>query len=102
MKWLKEVQKGCSDKYLFYFTVWPLGQLDFQWSQPGCIFFSFGLMLVHVGVPTFVCNREVLNWDFSADSGIQCLSAYLMRILIRLVRAGHVFFFKTSQQIITS
>ena len=30
VKWLEEVQKGCSDKYLFYFTVWPLGQLDFQ------------------------------------------------------------------------
>ena len=41
--------------------------------------FSFGLKLVHVGVPTFVCNREVLNWDFSADSGIQCLSVYLVQ-----------------------
>ena len=42
--------------------------------------FSFGLKLVHVGVPTFVCNREVLNQDFSADSGIQCLSVYLVRV----------------------
>ena len=57
--------------------------------------FSFGLKLVHVGVPTFVCNREVLNRVFSADSGIQCLSVYLVRVLIRLVRAGYVFFFKT-------
>ena len=58
--------------------------------------FSFGLKLVHVGVPTFVCNREVLNRDFSADSGIQCLSVYLVRVLIRLVRAGHVFSLKLS------
>ena len=57
--------------------------------------FSFGLKLVHVGVPTFVCNREVSNRDFSVDSGIQCLSVYLVRVLIRLVRAGHVFFFQT-------
>ena len=56
--------------------------------------FSFGLKLVHVGVPTFACNREVLNRDFSADSGIQCLSVYLVRVLIRLVRAGHVFSLK--------
>ena len=42
--------------------------------------FSFGLKLVHVGVPTFVCNREVLNQDFFADSGIQCLSVYLVRV----------------------
>ena len=38
VKWLEEVQKGCSIKSLFYFTMWPLGQLEFQWSQPGCIF----------------------------------------------------------------
>ena len=56
--------------------------------------FSFGLKLVHVGVPTFVCNREVLDRDFSADSGIQCLSVYLVRVLLRLVRAGHVFSLK--------
>ena len=42
--------------------------------------FSFGLKLVHVGVPTFVCNREVLNQDFGADSGIQCLSVYLVQV----------------------
>ena len=55
--------------------------------------FLFGLKLVHVGVLTFVCNREVLNQDFSADPGIQCLSVYLVRALIQLVRAGHDFFF---------
>ena len=55
--------------------------------------FSFGLKLVHVGVPTFVCNCEVLNRDFSVDSGIQCLSVYLVLVSIRLVSASHVFFF---------
>ena len=30
VKWLKEVQKGCRVKYLFYFTMWPLGQLEFK------------------------------------------------------------------------
>ena len=25
-----------------------------------------------------VCNRGVLNWDFSADSGTQCLRIYLL------------------------
>ena len=42
----------------------------------------------------FVCNRKVLNRDFSADSGIQCMSVYLVQVLIRLVRAGHVFSLK--------
>ena len=33
--------------------------------EPTWLFiFSFGLKLVHVGVSTFVCNREVLNRDF--------------------------------------
>ena len=40
-------------------------------EQTWLYIFAFGLKLVHVGVPTFVCNREVLNRDFSADSGIQ-------------------------------
>ena len=41
--------------------------------------FSFALKMVHVGVSTFVCNREVLNRDFfSADSGTQCLRVYLV------------------------
>ena len=31
--------------------------------------FSLGLKLVHVSVPTFICNREVLNRDFCSDSG---------------------------------
>ena len=56
------------------------------------IFFLFGFKLVHAGIPTFVCSR-----DFSADSGIQgrlCPSVYLVQILIRLVRAGHVFSLK--------
>ena len=63
MKWLEEVQKGCSDKYLFYF----LGRLratGFPVEPTWLFIFSFGLKLVHVDVSTFVCNREVLNRDF--------------------------------------
>ena len=34
---VKEVQKGCSLSTSFIFF-WPLMELEFQWSQPGCIF----------------------------------------------------------------
>ena len=62
MKWLKEVQKGYTDKFPFYFraTGFPV--------EPTWLFiFSVGLRLVHVGVSTFVSNREVLDRDFSVQ-----------------------------------
>ena len=59
--------------------------------------FSFGLKLVHVGVPTYACNREALNRDFSADSGIQgrFVSECLARASFNTVGQGRsCFFFK--------
>ena len=50
VKWLKEVQIGCSVKYLFYF----LYGLQYNWNfdKANLVYiFSFDLKLVHVGVP---------------------------------------------------
>ena len=47
------------------FTFWVASRATVFPVEPTWLFiFSFGLKLVHVGVSTFVCNREVLNRDF--------------------------------------
>ena len=98
VKWLREVQKGCSDKYLFLFYCVASRATGFPVEPTWLHIFSFGNKLVHVSVPTFVCNREVLNWDYSADSGIQDWfeSECLPRASFNTVGQGRsCFFFKT-------
>ena len=98
VKWLKEVQKDCSDKYLFLFYCVASRATGFPVEPTWLYIFSFGFKLVHVGVPTFVCNREVLNRDFSADPGIQgrFVSKCLPRASFNTVGQGRsCFFFKT-------
>ena len=97
VKWLKEVQKGCSDKYRFLFYCGASRATGFPVEPTLLYIFSFGFKLVHISVPTFVCNREVLigiSVQILASRVGLCLSVYLVRVLIRLVRAGHVFSFK--------
>ena len=95
VKWLKKVQKGCSDKYLFLFYCVASRATGFQVEPTWLYIFSFGFKLAHVSVPTFVCNREVLNRDFSADSGIQgqFVSEGLPRASFNAVGQGRSCFF---------
>ena len=98
VKWLKEVQKGCSNKYLFLFYCVASGATGFPVEPTWLYIFSLGFKLVHVGVPTFVCNREVLNREFGADSSIQgrFVSECLPRASFNSVGQGRsCFFFKT-------
>ena len=47
------------------FIFWVASRATGLPVEPTWLFISsFGLKLVHVGVSTFVCNREVLNPDF--------------------------------------
>ena len=57
VKWLKEVQKGCSDKYLFLFYCVASRATRFPVEPTWLYIFSFGLKPVHVSVSTFVRNR---------------------------------------------
>ena len=78
MKWLKEVQKGCSVKYLFYF----LCGLQGNWNSSGANLAIYFLVWPQAGPRRCsyrVRNRGILNRDFSADSGTQCLRVYLVR-----------------------
>ena len=64
-----------SDSFIFYAAFRASGiPLKPTWLY----IFSFGIKLVHVGVPTVFCNRGDLNWNFIADSGTQCLRVYLL------------------------
>ena len=89
MKWLKEVQKGCSVKYLFYF----LCGLQGNWNSSKANLAVYFLVWPQAGPRRFsyhVCNRGVLNRDFSADSGTQsaqCLRIYLLSF--NTVRQGN-------------
>ena len=77
MKWLKEVQKGCSVKYLFYF----LCGLQCIWNSSKANLAVYFLVWPQAGprrCSCRVCNCRVLNRDFSADSGTQCLRIYLL------------------------
>ena len=40
--------------------------------------FTFYVAFRATGIPVKLCNRGVLNRDFSADSGTQCLLIYLL------------------------
>ena len=77
MKWLKEVQKGCSVRYLFYF----LCGLQGNWNSNKANLAVCFLVWPQAGprrCSYCVCNRGVLNWDFSTDSSTQCLCVYLL------------------------
>ena len=95
VKWLKEVQKGCSVKYLFLFYCVASKATGFPVEPTWLFIFSCGFKLVHVGVPTFVCNREVLNRDFSEKTLVSRvgLSKCLPRASFNTVGQGRSRFF---------
>ena len=64
--------------------------------EPTCLFiFSFSLELVHVGVSTFVCNREVLNRDFLVQILVPSVPVFTLCEFQYGWSGPVMFFFKT-------